>query len=400
MSKIERYNYEEAYNESAKMREKIEGGAADYNEAEKLVEKERAGEISGTNNEIKDNHHVQADRILNSEKVPFSREIYLEDGTPEPDHLDQQRQQKIIKYFKEKEGCQNTIEWKEFFNKIDFSLLREIFNEVALSYEVPKEKVNFIGPEGILSHEGAYTNSVYMQEYNLIQLGNPNYTNDHKYLLWADEEKRGDLVCKLNETFGSIDIFRLKQLVHEQVHAVSKNIGRGFVEKNSKSGGGYFLYKQSGFWRVSDRRDEFKSPVYSEGYDIFPLLNEAVVEKLAREIVLKYLESSNWPKVEVAIYKNTLNHHPEKLGGYADQVSLIDSIIKKISSKSNVAEEDIWNFFKKGLFEGEKFEDPDKIKLFKETFGSEFLKQLAYLQHPMFTVSEYQLGEFKEEFNL
>lgn len=43
MSKLERYNYEEAYNESAKMREKIEGGeAGDYVEAEKAVDAQKA----------------------------------------------------------------------------------------------------------------------------------------------------------------------------------------------------------------------------------------------------------------------------------------------------------------------------------------------------------------------
>lgn len=160
--------------------------------------------------------------------------------------------------------------------------------------------------------------------------------------------------------------FVFRTLTHELSHVVSKfrQTDSGYTADKKREElymTGYFTSKSIGYTQVE------KS---------FKLLNEAVIEKFAQQVVLEYLEREKdfLTKKEKEDYREWIKN---KGYPYSDDVSLLDSLISSISKKITIPENDVWNAFIRGLFEENFLNDKEVQEAFSELYSEDFLKDLT-----------------------
>ncbi|HOX10980.1 MAG TPA: hypothetical protein P5323_00485 [Candidatus Moranbacteria bacterium] len=328
-----------------------------------------------------------------SEKIPNQREVFLKDGNLEPENLAMEREKRFIKDWIERFGGRNLPEWEEFFKKIDFSLLQNLFSKLENRCGVTKNRTNFLGPESILSADGC--SSKYFSEYNLITLGSVNRQwplNDKT----EDKEKSNKYLERTKEAYGSADICRLHNLIHEETHAISKNVCIGWEQSfiyPENPARGEMGQEQSGYYNSSRYGN---LPYEGYGGNAFNTLNEAVAEKISREITLEYIAFSNWPKDEVKKFEES--YKQGSLLHYKQEVIMLNAIIRKISENNKISEQTIWDALKKGFIKGERFESHEVVKLFEESFGSEFLNDLSKVEMERWIKEDFD--NFVKKYNL
>ncbi|MFA6170904.1 MAG: hypothetical protein WC715_00365 [Patescibacteria group bacterium] len=309
------------------------------------------------------------------EKIPNQREIFLEKDIAEPEEQVRNREQKFIDDFVEMWGRQNLPEWESFFDKIDFNLLRDLFSELEKKCGITADRSNFIWPEKIISSEATYSN--YDGKYNLIKLRAPGS------IPTSPESEKKYYYERLAETYGTEEMNMLHTIVHEEAHAISKNICVGL--------------EPSGHHKAHAK--EIQSGYHNNDFGLF---NEGVTEKIAREILEKYLNSSGWSNEEKELYRRNRKINPEKFT-YSVEVTLVDAIIKKLAIKNKLPKDQIWNALKRGFIEGERImENKEIVSLFKETFGRDFLTELKRLTvfARMFTGEDYEFARFNGKYKL
>lgn len=302
------------------------------------------------------------------------RQVYYAPGIPEDPEVTKQREQNRIDPSRQNWSPEMT----RFLEKIDFDLLKSIFAKRAARYGIEEKDLNFIGPERMLKIPGGFYRGYYSEKNNTILIAEkePWEQNTEDQKLW-----------------GNIEIEILATIIHEETHAVSKNECVGLIvesspiEKSQESTKRKiresFLYTQSGYNRSSDSGMVRYSD--KNEYNVFHALNEGSVEKLSREILLEYLTTKKDQNPEaIKTLSETLKNNQQSLG-YADEVKLVDAIVRRISSETGKTIADSWDIIVKGLFEGETFDESEAKKLFDNIFGPNFLKDLSRIHATFFS---------------
>jgi len=354
----------------------------------------------------------------------MTREINPLESVPEGIGKTQEKgQEEITRLLNRSEG-QFSPELQETLEKIDFVKLRQLFLDIALRFGIYEDDLNFLDKKRIFGSAVRSVDSYYDLENNIIMItqdkanishyearlklkDNTGLVGDEKMLEVLNREKKAMI-----ETYGSVDLSTLQTLVHEEVHAISKHICKSLYEQNVDKWTDVWLrVHQSGYRRNNIYKKQLNAEFYpaplmeSEKFlKVFMVLNEAVVEKLAREIMLKYLENSGWPREEASVFEETVKNKSKPLS-YAREVYLLEAIIKKLSQKTKKSEESVWQIFIKGLLEGEKFDRPEERKIFEKNFSPNFLKELSNLStwpswHSKRHESIEELKAFMERYKL
>ena len=139
------------------------------------------------------------------------------------------------------------------------------------------------------------------------------------------------------------------------------------------------------------RMEDGKGVAYRFGYKIynpkndhehFSGLNEAVIDKTAREIFGKHEEELT----------DEFDFSPEEkktLFWYDEYIRPLEAIIGKIAAGRGESEEMVWNRFKKGLFSGEMMH----LRKVEKIFGKDALKVFAALGQETKTLSKDEVNE-------
>lgn len=236
------------------------------------------------------------------------------------------------------------LEKKEFLEHIDFATLRQLFVEHYQKSGLVKNEINFLGPEGISFNNHTNFCGYYDPNENYISIPNPTLIQKKIDIKQQD----GDWVKK---NYGNVTLHALHCLIHEETHATSGNRCAS-----------------------TDPTEESQSG-YQKGRK-FTAFDEGVVEKLAREITVSYLDRTGVSSSETATLKENLQKNSKETV-YSDAVKMIDVIIDRITDKTGVQKTTVWQAIIKGLFEGETFNSPEVRGLFTQSFGENFLNQLA-----------------------
>ena len=251
----------------------------------------------------------------------------------------------------EVEEEQYSAEMKEILEKIDFDKLKGLFLEVVSKHGIDEKSINFLGKDRIRGSQGDWRNNYYHFKSNTINLEEQDASN----------EQMQDRI----ESLGGKELHLLRRLVHEETHAVIKN-------RLDKDG------SQNGYTRSCSENEDDAVEWYSRwGQEtIFKAFNEGVVDKLSREILLKYAEQTSQSANEVVILKKTLKKNSTGVA-YAMEVKMVDTIIKYLAKENKVTKKKIWDLIVEGLVKGEVFEDSELTEYFSKAFGPGFVKDLA-----------------------
>jgi hypothetical protein len=283
--------------------------------------------------------------VYNGRRNNMMREIYTSSGDLEDPEVTKQREEKVLQELSVREIGLQSEELRRVLQLVNFDELKTLFLEEAESLGVNTEGLNFLGRERVASYDSdAHPEGQYSVFYNLIYLA-------------------------LGEKGEMSDVSKIQFLIHEQTHAISKNVCHGINKKRKWERPNL---RETGYYK--NRLDG--PPLKFEGKEkeaVFVFFNEGVVEKLSREITFKYLTGKMDPeKIE------GLQKFVEKQG-YQLGVDIVDLMINKISEKTGNDKELIWAVFKKGLLNGLSFEEENISAFFEKEFGVNFLDELADL---------------------
>lgn len=161
-----------------------------------------------------------------------------------------------------------------------------------------------------------------------------------------------------------------KTIIHELTHAKSS---RGFFVNSSNEIAPY----KSGYSTNKIKGKELvKNDYYFNGF------NEAVTEKIARELLLK-----NKDKIMNKDEGRNLEENLSKHGSYSGYITVLDKIIDMLAQFEYKNKEEIWSRFKKNYFTGEMMH----FRKIEEVFGVGSLRILAAMDSS--TMSPYDLEE-------
>lgn len=271
------------------------------------------------------------------------------------------------------ESKEPEIQWsqekKEILENIDFDKIKEIFLNRIAKFGIGEDTINVVPKEKIEPAEGDLYSGYYNEEKNIILLENA-----------VDEEHRQEI----RERYGSEALQFLKYLLHEETHAVAKNI----PNDNGSSQNGYFR-------RLKASNESYKK--WKRG-ELFHGLNEGVIEKFSREIFFEYVKQVKWPKHEVDVYRNSTKLESQDWG-YSKDIELIEVIVNHLANKNNIAKEEAWELMVGGLVQGETFENSELERIFSDSFGTGFLKDLAKINASFFTGYDGDVALLREKYD-
>ncbi len=250
----------------------------------------------------------------------------------------------------------------ETLARIDLSLMENIFRERMRHTEGETEQINFKGADQIFSGRSKGQETLDPGE------GLAGYYN-----AWDD-----DIVISFDNIkykFGeeNAELALVHVLSHEQGHATAKH---NFLDNNlqdateeSPQRACVLGYAELEVWEA-DTEGNISDYVAKHA-----LLDEAVTEKLAREVFDEYIARSDQYDDEVV--ESFKKKREEVFGEYPHEayVEMLDVIISKISKKSGTSEDVIWKKIQRGRQEGSEFDDEIRA-LIVETFSEEFYEAL------------------------
>ena len=246
-------------------------------------------------------------------------------------------------------------EVSKFLDSVDFPLLRTLFTQVASRGKVPPSDLNFVDKKNIIE----WTDGLSVGQYDALENTISVVSTSNPDLYLVDKEKfMAEAIQNDIETYGSVDMRLLHTLIHEESHALSK---RKIVVRKKKAENSGVIYPQKVITRggISCVSDELtflddKGNISGDTFDVpgmikdgkftvkyfgFCALNEGITEKLAREVMLKYLEASAAPKeilgkVRISFVNNK--------GSYELEMPVLDAIIKKIAERNQQEVRVVW----------------------------------------------------------
>lgn len=261
---------------------------------------------------------------------------------------------------------------QEDLERVDFDLLRSIFEEIYSKAGLDPLEMDFIKKEDVeFFHDAFYyganagikpvIDSETGEEVGERQSLNFNPGN---FKFWMPVLK--DTLRKRLHT--------LKLLVHEQVHVTQVN---GYETHEDKDGAPVDLY----FSGLTSNNEEWKRTRTA--------FNEGIVEKIADKVLEEYLRRSGNSKFIEDGYYQTYN-----IGRM-----LIDILIQKIHTYSGVPEDQVFNALVRASYDGQDIMDED---LFKDG-GNEiqaFIKAHENISPQSFNIPKVNLITKKEKQDL
>ncbi|KKU93939.1 MAG: hypothetical protein UY26_C0003G0089 [Candidatus Jorgensenbacteria bacterium GW2011_GWA1_48_13] len=240
----------------------------------------------------------------------------------------------------------------DVIERIDFKALQNIFESIAAKSGIDPSKMNFVGPERFYDMTSMWdTLGRWNSEHNVIALN-------------------GSALKRSAERAGvDTELRVLSTLVHEEVHATSRyksEIVKTQAGDREKITTGY------GKYRRGNRSKGLKGEVF------FDLLNEGVVELLAREVLLEYIRTTDFTDSrKVKEFMEAHEQKPEEMSGYWLAIKFVDVLVDKVSVKTGTDRNSVWRSFVRGLYEGVDFETKEFSQPFQELFGENFLQKLS-----------------------
>jgi hypothetical protein len=265
-----------------------------------------------------------------------NRQIFSSEGIPYPDE-DVHRLEKTFE--QEVMDREKDPRLEAALDRIKFETLREIFTEHAQRCGIRPEDVNFISRERIFAGAPRGAAGFFDTLKNTIGIKPPP------------------------SIFGS-DLSVLHVLSHEETHAVSRSEEFLDLEVDEEA-------KKIDIGRASSQTGYNR---FTEKEDLFRYFNEGVVERFSRQITKEYLDRDRnfAPKEEKQAFLALVG----RFGGYGRNVGMVEAIIRKISSEAGVSEDLVWQGFIRGLFEGEKLDNPELEAEFNSIFKEGFMDKL------------------------
>lgn len=304
-------------------------------------------------------------------------------------------------------------EVSRFLDTVDFPLLRNLFIQIASRGGISPKDVNFVDRTNIIE----WTNGLSMGQYNALENTISVVSTSNPDLYLVDKEKfMAEAIRNDIETYGSVDMRLLHTLIHEESHALSK---RKIVVRKKKAENSGVIYPKevitrSGISCVSgefhalkdkgnisgvifDVSGMIKDGKFTVKYFGFCALNEAITEKLAREVMLKYLEASSAPKDILETVRISFENNN---GSYKLEMPVLDAIIKRIAERNQQEIRVVWESIINAYLQGDDFEDEDVEQLFSETFGPDFLKELSSLLSGLYMGAEKRREALADKYKL
>lgn len=278
---------------------------------------------------------------------------------------------------------------ERLLDEIDFELLKSIFSQIAMKCDIEPDKLNFLGRERVYESPmgGAYEPATNMISFARV--------DDVPRSSLYDRDK---ILKDTAEVYGGTELRQLTILTHEETHAVSRNvcIWHEYVDRKGESGE-FTDFSQSGFHQILQGRH--MTSLYGKEGGLFNALNEGTVEKLAREVALSYLQQAGWSVDQRRVFEESVAKNKSGLP-YSVEVSLVNTLVEKLAVKNEQSEETTWHALVRALLNGERFEGEDIIELFTETFGAEFLKDLAWLYPTQYWNADLKILEFRKKYSV
>ena len=231
-------------------------------------------------------------------------------------------------------------------DEVDFDLIKSLFEKYILKSGFKQEDMNFVSRDGVLLNESTSSN---LGLYDMIA---------NKIIVYFNT-----LSNKSMERSVNIRLFLPYVICHEETHATSKNECYGFVTGITQDDE---LSARSGL-------DAFNKPKGKSPKFKFVALNEAVSEKLAREILREYLNSTSLAnREEIENFFKAVENF--RISAF---VKLIDAFIAKVNSKTGINQDTVWQAFIRGQREGLDLMEENLMKMFKGVFTKKFIVKLS-----------------------
>ncbi len=156
----------------------------------------------------------------------------------------------------------------------------------------------------------------------------------------------------------------LHTIVHESTHALGRKDCEGVEDQYST---GYQQHKQH---------------LYNEGRQRYikflEYFNEAVTEKIARQLVKQYIGSD--PKREVMMQNEELLEPEDR--SYEPYVQFLNQFISKISERTGVSVEVVWEGIVSDYLQGNNLFDTELEKGFEDVFYEGVMYEIGLIDNP------------------
>jgi hypothetical protein len=276
------------------------------------------------------------------------REIFTSSGELEsPEEIE--RKKRVLP--SRSGGLEKGPELENFLQRVDFDLLEDIFKKIAEKSDINPETLNLVNRERIfekssLGEEGTENAGGYEPVKNIIAFS-------------AREME------KFQQTdFSGIhpDVLKLYILCHEETHATAKTVCKGGFARSRRA------EVQMGY-----QQTKFKKTLFGKRpKQFFEFLNEGVTDKLTREVFQEYTTATAFSNTdELSKFRKKAETY------YSPYVTLVDALISKINSETNIPEEVIWKSIIRGMYEGEDLMGEELRQAFDEAISRGFVERLA-----------------------
>jgi len=162
-------------------------------------------------------------------------------------------------------------------------------------------------------------------------------------------------------------------LTHEEIHATSRVECRGLETPLHRTGDR--VDETVGYARRTVSKDAGEGGL--KVIEIYNLIDEGIVQKLAREIFFEYARARGYPENKIKAIEKSWQNHPDKVA-YGKEIIFVEKLIDTISAKTGTSPIKVWESFIRGLYEGEDLTDKELNELFAEYISPDFLKKLAH----------------------
>jgi len=295
-------------------------------------------------------------------------------------------------------------EVKKVLEKVDFKLLRSLFEKIARRCGINGDDFTFIEKENIISEDkneqeiGPRTLAIY-DFYNDAIIFSDDYdkkvedaifngfdsanTFESRRIYGIDPSLFSDIDLLDKKTLESLkQLFFLNILIHEEAHVFSYNELSYWQDNNTfrkmlkfffAKGTLNDVFIKSGYSRQCRRKSYKDGDIQEDGWMQLVKFDESVNEKIARLVLFEYLKIDS----EFVIDKRVIDYFCSiqlTMLGYTSLIKDLDEMIKSVSEVIGVPEETIFGAILRGKVEGIDIEDSDVLEFFKR-YVTEFEDQ-------------------------
>lgn len=275
---------------------------------------------------------------------------YFREHSDELEKLLRNREKRLEKHAElVRERYPNEFEaFSAFLDSVDWNMLHSIFSEYLEKSNVPKEMLNKIKRENV--------HLWLPEEDNPLAFFSPLSNDVAFFVSRLPKIVQSDSGKYHFEDNASLSFFLT--LVHELTHSVSHN--RVYFEGE---GDDQEVEIVSGIWRGKEH--------------ILEGLNEAITERIAQEVVLRYFKRKGTGLTQAQEGLDRKLDYTKS--SYANHVAFLEGICARVDNAIGLQEGSTWGSLKRGYF-GEDIRDPAVMEVFSEIFDSKFLQKFSKLK--------------------